>query len=352
MAVAQSGRKSGNVSSLISKFRALDENSVSFPNHPTRTNPRRHTVMGVNMKIPPAREAFSVPNFAPKAIPKRSSPSAFHSNSTGTSPPSPEQVPTQVTVQLRQKPRPCSFIPQNARISETNPKKEEERKRNSALFLTHAINRRATMLDKPAAYSPSNTIDQSKKESAIADLKRRTDQRKAELTRIQSMPNGGTSGAAAARKKFMSRLGEDNPENRKLRRSNTISGGGPTGVKSLLLKWCQVRCKDYPVEVNNYSSSWADGSAFCALTHSFFPDAFKWDDVILNTDNNDERRKNFSLAFDTALEKADAEPLIEVEDMIFMGNRPDAKCIFCYLQSLYNKLRKFEQPIEKKDLDV
>lgn len=51
-------------------------------------------------------------------------------------------------------------------------------------------------------------------------------------------------------------------------------------------------------------------------------------------------------------EKADAEPLIEVEDMIFMGNRPDAKCIFCYLQSLYNKLRKFEQPIEKKDLDV
>ncbi|CBY20304.1 unnamed protein product [Oikopleura dioica] len=200
--------------------------------------------------------------------------------------------------------------------------------------------------------STSFSKSMSKKESAIADLKRRTDQRKAELTRIQSMPNGGTSGAAAARKKFMSRLGEDNPENRKLRRSNTISGGGPTGVKSLLLKWCQVRCKDYPVEVNNYSSSWADGSAFCALTHSFFPDAFKWDDVILNTDNNDERRKNFSLAFDTALEKADAEPLIEVEDMIFMGNRPDAKCIFCYLQSLYNKLRKFEQPIEKKDLDV
>ena len=41
--------------------------------------------------------------------------------------------------------------------------------------------------------------------------------------------------------------------------------------------------------------------------------------------------------------RADAEPLIEVEDMIFMGNRPDAKCIFCYLQSLYNKLKKFEK---------
>ena len=41
--------------------------------------------------------------------------------------------------------------------------------------------------------------------------------------------------------------------------------------------------------------------------------------------------------------RADAEPLIEVDDMIFMGNRPDAKCIFCYLQSLYNKLKKFEK---------
>jgi len=51
-------------------------------------------------------------------------------------------------------------------------------------------------------------------------------------------------------------------------------------------------------------------------------------------------------------EKADADPLIEVDDMIFMGNRPDAKCIFCYLQSLYNKLRKFEKPIKKAEEEV
>ena len=40
--------------------------------------------------------------------------------------------------------------------------------------------------------------------------------------------------------------------------------------------------------------------------------------------------------------------MIEIDDMIFMGNRPDAKCMFCYLQSLYNKLKKFEKSIEKK----
>jgi len=115
-----------------------------------------------------------------------------------------------------------------------------------------------------------------------------------------------------------------------------------------LLKWCQARVKDYPVEVNNYSGSWADGSAFCALVHSFFPDAYSWDDVFVRTEKESQRRHNFKLAFDTAEQKADADQLIEIDDMIFMGNRPDAKCMFCYLQSLYNKLKKFEKSIEKK----
>lgn len=61
-----------------------------------------------------------------------------------------------------------------------------------------------------------------------------------------------------------------------------------------------MRVKDYPVEVNNYSGSWADGSAFCALVHSFFPDAYSWDSVAVHTDLPDERRNNFKMAFDTA----------------------------------------------------
>ena len=51
--------------------------------------------------------------------------------------------------------------------------------------------------------------------------------------------------------------------------------------------------------------------------------------------------------------RADCDQLIEIEDMIFMGNRPDAKCMFCYLQSLYNKLKKFEKKVEKhEEVDV
>ena len=49
------------------------------------------------------------------------------------------------------------------------------------------------------------------------------------------------------------------------------------------------------MEVTNFSSSWANGMAFCALIHSFVPDKFDFDSL-----NPKERRKNFDLAFRVA----------------------------------------------------
>lgn len=40
--------------------------------------------------------------------------------------------------------------------------------------------------------------------------------------------------------------------------------------------------------------------------------------------------------------KAGCDRLIEVEDMMIMGRKPDPMCVFTYVQSLYNHLRKFE----------
>lgn len=48
---------------------------------------------------------------------------------------------------------------------------------------------------------------------------------------------------------------------------------------------------------------------------------------------------------------ANADPLLDVEDMMIMGNRPDSKCVFTYVQSLYNKLRRFEKPLQLLSLD-
>uniref|UniRef100_A0A9W3FA23 Smoothelin-like protein 2 n=1 Tax=Camelus bactrianus TaxID=9837 RepID=A0A9W3FA23_CAMBA len=91
------------------------------------------------------------------------------------------------------------------------------------------------------------------------------------------------------------------------------------------------------VDLQNFSSSWSDGMAFCALVHSFFPDAFDYSAL-----SPTQRRQNFELAFTMAENLANCERLIEVEDMMVMGRKPDPMCVFTYVQSLYNHLRLFE----------
>ncbi|RWS22958.1 hypothetical protein B4U80_09580, partial [Leptotrombidium deliense] len=56
------------------------------------------------------------------------------------------------------------------------------------------------------------------------------------------------------------------------------------------------------------------------------------------------RRKNFELAFKTAEygDRADICPLLDVDDMIIMKNKPDWKCVFTYVQSMYRNLRSLE----------
>lgn len=49
------------------------------------------------------------------------------------------------------------------------------------------------------------------------------------------------------------------------------------------------------VYVENFSSSWSDGLAFCALLHHFFPDDINYDSL-----TSESRRENFDLAFKVA----------------------------------------------------
>jgi len=74
--------------------------------------------------------------------------------------------------------------------------------------------------------------------------------------------------------------------------------------------------------------------AFCALIHNFYKDAFDYDSL-----NPKNRQHNFELAFRIADEKAGIYPLLDVEDMVAMGKKPDWKCVFTYVQSMYQKLR-------------
>ncbi|RUS73861.1 hypothetical protein EGW08_018383, partial [Elysia chlorotica] len=96
------------------------------------------------------------------------------------------------------------------------------------------------------------------------------------------------------------------------------------------------RARDKEVEITNFSTSWNNGMAFCALIHHFYPHAFDFKSL-----DPKQRRKNFTLAFDTAEKEGDIAPLLDVEDMVRMKT-PDWKCVFTYVQSLYRNLKDHE----------
>lgn len=113
----------------------------------------------------------------------------------------------------------------------------------------------------------------------------------------------------------------------------------PSAIKQMLLDWCKAQCAGYEnVNITNFSTSWADGLAFCALIHHFYPNAFDFSKL-----NPKNRRGNFTLAFTSAEKLADIAPLLDVEDMVRMKS-PDWKCVFTYVQSFY---RRFEVQKQK-----
>jgi len=104
-------------------------------------------------------------------------------------------------------------------------------------------------------------------------------------------------------------------------------------IKSALLRWCQSKTKGYAhINITNYTKSWCDGMAFCALIHHFYPDAFDYSKL-----DPKNRRENFDLAFRIAEQMGDIPALLEVDDMIAMGDNPDYKCLFTYIQQFYRR---------------
>ncbi|XP_044512679.1 uncharacterized protein LOC123230615 [Gracilinanus agilis] len=165
-------------------------------------------------------------------------------------------------------------------------------------------------------------------------------ERRRELVRSQTLPR--TSGAQARKalfEKWEQDAGKGRGEGRaKLKRSQSFGVASASSIKQILLEWCRSKTIGYQhLDLQNFSSSWSDGMAFCALIHSFFPEAFDYG--ALDPRN---RKKNFELAFTMAENLAQCERLIEVDDMMAMGRRPDPMCVFTYVQSLYNHLRRFE----------
>ncbi|KAM8797356.1 smoothelin-like protein 2 [Eudromia elegans] len=168
----------------------------------------------------------------------------------------------------------------------------------------------------------------------------RQDERRRELVRSQTLPRtSGTQARKALFEKFEQDSGKGKGESRaKLKRSQSFGVASASSIKQILLDWCRSKTIGYKhIDLQNFSSSWNDGMAFCALVHSFFPEAFDYNKL-----DPANRKQNFELAFTMAEKMAHCDRLIEVDDMMLMGHKPDPMCVFTYVQSLYNHLRHFE----------
>ncbi|NXJ76504.1 SMTL2 protein, partial [Trogon melanurus] len=165
-------------------------------------------------------------------------------------------------------------------------------------------------------------------------------ERRRELVRSQTLPRiMGTQARKALFERFEYDGGKGKGESRaKLKRSQSFGVASASSIKQILLDWCRSKTVGYKhIDLQNFSSSWNDGMAFCALVHSFFPEAFDYNKL-----DPANRKQNFELAFTVAEKMAHCDRLIEVDDMMVMGHKPDPMCVFTYVQSLYNHLRCFE----------
>uniref|UniRef100_A0A8C9G7E4 Smoothelin n=1 Tax=Pavo cristatus TaxID=9049 RepID=A0A8C9G7E4_PAVCR len=179
--------------------------------------------------------------------------------------------------------------------------------------------------------------ESASRQSSLAALERRQAEKKKELMKAQSLPKTSTSQARKAMIEKLQKEGGSSPNpaapRAAVQRSSSCGVPNANSIKQMLLDWCRAKTRGYEhVDIQNFSSSWSDGMAFCALVHNFFPDAFDYSQL---TPQN--RRHNFEVAFSSAEKHADCPQLLDVEDMVRM-REPDWKCVYTYIQEFYRCL--------------
>jgi len=99
--------------------------------------------------------------------------------------------------------------------------------------------------------------------------------------------------------------------------------------RNALLKWCQSRTASFSnIDITNFSSSWNDGLAFCAIMYNYQPETIPYNEL-----NTMDKRRNFSLAFKAA-ESVGIPCNLQSNDMVAM-ERPDWQAVMCFITNIY-----------------
>ncbi|XP_054899479.1 cytospin-B isoform X2 [Poeciliopsis prolifica] len=99
--------------------------------------------------------------------------------------------------------------------------------------------------------------------------------------------------------------------------------------RNALLKWCQKKTEGYPnIDVTNFSSSWSDGLAFCALLHTYLPAHIPYQELI-----SQDKVRNLTLAFQAA-ESIGIKTSLDIEELM-KTDRPDWQSVMQYVSQIY-----------------
>ncbi|XP_061528882.1 cytospin-A isoform X1 [Phycodurus eques] len=99
--------------------------------------------------------------------------------------------------------------------------------------------------------------------------------------------------------------------------------------RNALLKWCQKKTEGYQnIDITNFSSSWNDGLAFCALLHTYLPAHIPYQEL-----TSQDKRRNFTLAFQAA-ESVGIKCTLDINEMVHT-ERPDWQSVMTYVTAIY-----------------
>ncbi|XP_039176999.1 cytospin-A isoform X1 [Crotalus tigris] len=99
--------------------------------------------------------------------------------------------------------------------------------------------------------------------------------------------------------------------------------------RNALLKWCQKKTEGYEnIDITNFSSSWNDGLAFCAVLHTYLPAHIPYQEL-----NSQDKRRNFTLAFQAA-ESVGIKSTLDINEMV-RTERPDWQNVMHYVTAIY-----------------
>jgi len=118
-----------------------------------------------------------------------------------------------------------------------------------------------------------------------------------------------------------------------------IAGLSEEGLsaKEGLLLWCRKKTEPYDnVDVKDFTMSFQNGLAFCALIHRHRPDLIDYDSLEAGN-----KESNLNLAFDVAYDNLDVAKLLDAEDIVNIA-RPDERSIMTYVAQLYAVFSKYD----------